>query len=99
MRQHGVILRRPSTSTVAALFVVTACLLVLGINGWSSIRARQQQLAATTTAASNLAHAVSRHANDTLRVADAALIGIVEKVEKVEVNGVDAERTQSMHQP
>nr|WP_217344190.1 hypothetical protein [Noviherbaspirillum sp. L7-7A]MBV0878312.1 hypothetical protein [Noviherbaspirillum sp. L7-7A] len=95
MRQHRAARRKPSTSMVAALFVVMACLLVLGINGWRSISARQQQLAETKTSASNLARAVSQHANDTLRVADTTLISIVQQVE---ADGLDADRSQSMHQ-
>jgi len=80
---------------VASLFVVTACLLVLGINGWRSMSARHHQLAETKTSASNLAHAVSQHANDTLRVADTALISIVEQVE---AERLGASHRQSMHQ-
>ena len=79
---------------VAGLFVVTACLLVLGINGWRSVIAHQQQLAETKTSASNLARAVSQHANDTLRVADVTLISIVQQVE---ADGLAAERRQAMH--
>ena len=95
MRQHRVARQKPSTSMVAALFVVTACLLVLGINGWRSMSARQQRLAETKTSASNLARAASQHANDTLRVADTALISIVQRVES---DGLAAGRSQSMHQ-
>ena len=80
---------------VAALFVVTACLLVLGINGWRSMSTRQQQLAETRTSASNLARAVSRHANDTLRIADTALISIVQQAE---ADGLGTDHRQSMHQ-
>ena len=95
MRQHRVARRKPSTSMVATLFVVTACLLVLGINGWRSVSAHQQQLAETKISASNLARAVSQHANDTLRVADIALISIVQQIE---ADGLAAERGQAMHQ-
>jgi PAS domain-containing protein len=94
MRRHRLAWLKPSTSLVA-LFVVTACLLVLSINGWRSMSARQQQLAMTETSASNLARAVSQHANDTLRVADTTLISIVQQVE---TDGLGANRRQSMHQ-
>ena len=94
MRTYGLAGLKPSTSTVATLFVVTACLLVLGINGWRSMSARQQQLAETKTAASNLARAVSQHANDTLRIADTALIGIVRQAE---ANGQSIDTRPSMH--
>lgn len=51
MRTFGSAGFRPTTSKVAALFVVTACLLVLAIDGWRSMSARQQQLTETKTAA------------------------------------------------
>jgi PAS domain S-box-containing protein len=80
---------------VAALFVVLACLLVFGVHGWRTMGARQQQLAETKASASNLARAVSQHANDTLRVADTALITIVQRAE---ADGLGTDRRESMHQ-
>jgi len=62
-------------------FVAIVCLGLLAIDGWNSWQSRTMQLRQMSVAASNLARAMAQQANDTLKAADSALVGIVERVE------------------
>ena len=62
-------------------FVAIVCLGLLAIDGWNSWQSRTMQLRQMNVAASNLARAMAQQANDTLKAADSALVGIVERVE------------------
>jgi len=63
------------------VFVAVVCLSLLALDGWNSWQAREVQLRQMNVAASNLARAMAQQADDTLKAADSALVGIVERVE------------------
>jgi hypothetical protein len=62
-------------------FVAMVCIGLLAIDGWNSWQSRTEQLKQMNVAASNLARAMAQQADDTLKAADSALVGIVERVE------------------
>ena len=62
------------------LFIALACLLPFGLEGWREWVARTQQINETTTALGNLASSLTQHAEDTVELADTALIGIAERL-------------------
>ena len=74
-------LRRPSITFRTVAFVAMVCLGLLAIDGWNSWQSRTEQLKQMSVAASNLARAMAQQADDTLKAADSALVGIVERVE------------------
>ena len=55
------------------------CLLLPTLEGWREWVAHDQQVQETTTALANLASSLVQHAEDTIEVADTALVGIVER--------------------
>ncbi|WP_436318110.1 sensor domain-containing diguanylate cyclase [Variovorax paradoxus] len=73
--------RRPSMTFRTTAFVVVVCVTLLAIDFWNSWHSRTVQLRQMNVAASNLARAMAQQANDTLKAADSALFGIVERVE------------------
>ncbi|KQU91819.1 diguanylate cyclase [Variovorax sp. Root318D1] len=73
--------RRPSITYRTVAFVAMVCLGLLAIDGWNSWQSRTEQLHQMNVAASNLARAMAQQADDTLKAADSALVGIVERVE------------------
>jgi diguanylate cyclase (GGDEF)-like protein len=69
--------------TIAArLFVALVCLLLMTITAWSAWNAREIQLGELETATENMSRSMAQHADDTFKVADTALIGIAERIEK-----------------
>ena len=73
--------RRPSITYRTVAFVAVVCIGLLAIDGWNSWQSRTEQLKQMNVAASNLARAMAQQADDTLKAADSALVGIVERVE------------------
>lgn len=62
-------------------FVAIVCFTLVAIDCWNSWHARSVQLLQMSVATSNLARAMAQQADDTIKEADTALIGIVERVE------------------
>jgi len=62
-------------------FVALVCVGLLAIDAWNSWHSRTVQLGQMSVAASNLARAMAQQADDTIKAADSALVGIVERVE------------------
>ncbi|WP_280808706.1 GGDEF domain-containing protein [Variovorax boronicumulans] len=62
-------------------FVAIVCFTLVAIDFWNSWHARAVQLRQMNVATSNLARAMAQHADDTIKKADTALVGIVERVE------------------
>lgn len=72
---------RFSLTSRMTLFIFIMCAILVGTDIWLSLAARTVQLNEMTTATSNLARAMSQHANDTIKEADTVLSGVVERVE------------------
>jgi diguanylate cyclase (GGDEF)-like protein len=62
-------------------FVAIVCFGLVAIDCWNSWQSRSAQLQEMSVATSNLARAMAQQADDTIKNADTALIGIVERVE------------------
>jgi diguanylate cyclase (GGDEF)-like protein len=62
-------------------FVVLVCLSLTAEFVWNRWNARHEQLREKQTATSNMARALSQHAESTVKVADTVLLGVVERVE------------------
>lgn len=67
------------------ILVALACVSLLGLEGWREWLAYGQQLHETKTSLTNLASSLTQHAEDTMELADTALLGVVERLE---VDGV-----------
>lgn len=65
----------------ASLFLIVICLSLIAIDAWRTWGDRAARLNEANTAMSNIARALARHANDTITVADAVMVGLVERVE------------------
>jgi diguanylate cyclase (GGDEF)-like protein len=68
-------------------FLCCFCLLIVGLQGWSLWASRQAQLAESAVDTSNMAHAFAAHAESVLKVGDAILSEMVDRVER-DVAGV-----------
>lgn len=71
----------------ASVFVVLVCLSVIVVDAWRSYSSRSDALLTAEKTSANLARALSQHAEDTIKVADTVLIGLVERLE---VDGIHA---------
>jgi len=73
---------RQQPLTVAAVtFVVLVCLSLTAEFVWSRWNARDAQLSEKRTATSNMARALAQHAENSVKVADTILLGVVERLE------------------
>jgi len=73
--------KRPTIIFRTIAFVAIVCISLVAIDAWNSWNARAVQLRQMGVATSNLARAMAQQADDTIKAADTALIGIVERVE------------------
>ena len=62
-------------------FVAIVCFTLVAIDCWNSWHAREVQLRQMSVATENLARAMAQQADDAIKKADTALVGIVERVE------------------
>lgn len=62
-------------------FVILVCLSLVLMDGWRSWAARKSQLQEAEISTANMARAIAQHADDTIKAADTALVGIVERIE------------------
>ena len=69
--------RRPAIIFRTIAFVAIVCVSLVAIDTWNSWKARSVQLRQMGVATSNLARAMAQQADDTIKAADTALIGIV----------------------
>ena len=74
-------LKRLPITFWATVFVAVVCLSLLAIDGWRSLNARAELLAASERATANLARSMAQHADDTITTADTVLLDIVERIE------------------
>jgi diguanylate cyclase (GGDEF)-like protein len=72
--------KRPMIA-VAVSFVVLVCLSLSAEFLWSRWNAWHVQLSEKQVATSNMAHALAQHAENTVKVADTLLLGMVERIE------------------
>ncbi|WP_442781833.1 sensor domain-containing diguanylate cyclase [Collimonas fungivorans] len=79
---------------LATVFVVLVCVSLMSIEVWRSWNARNIELHETEIATSNLARALSQHADDTIKEADTVLVGLVERLE---VDGTGSASLERLH--
>lgn len=94
-------MREARTTTFwAAVFVVIACVSLVTIDVWRSWSARSQQLLQLSSASTNLALAMMRHADDTIKVADITVTDMVERIENgdIEPRRLNALMTQYVNE-
>ncbi len=65
----------------ATVFVVLVCLSLIAIDGWRAYIARVNEMKLAETTTTNLSRALAQHAEDTIKSADTALIGLIERLE------------------
>jgi diguanylate cyclase (GGDEF)-like protein/PAS domain S-box-containing protein len=63
------------------IFIVFVCVAVAGFEAWQDYRASGRELAKIASTTSNLAQSVLQHAEDTIEMADTALIGLQERLQ------------------
>jgi diguanylate cyclase (GGDEF)-like protein len=62
-------------------FIVLACLVLVAMHGWSSWNARQVELDKAEVETRNMAWALAGQANNSIKMVDTVLVGMVERVE------------------
>lgn len=75
------VFRRPSITFRTTAFVAVVCLALVALDFLNSWHSRTVQLKQMSVATSNLARAMAQQADDTIKQADTALIGIVERIQ------------------
>ncbi|AZO82182.1 MULTISPECIES: diguanylate cyclase [unclassified Bosea (in: a-proteobacteria)] len=70
----------------AAIFVLLACATMLALSGWREWTSRSADLKTAEVDMANLARSLTQHAEDTVELADAILIGLASRLE---TNGTD----------
>ncbi len=63
------------------IFMAAACLMMIGLQSWTEWGAYKTQVRETETSLANLASSLAQHAEDTVEVADTAVIGVVTLLE------------------
>jgi PAS domain S-box-containing protein len=63
------------------LVLAVTCGMIVSLQGWIEWRARVTQVQETNAYLINLASSLAQHAEDTIEVADTALIGLVERIQ------------------
>jgi hypothetical protein len=71
------------------------CLMLVGLHAWSLWISRQGELEDSATSTKNMARALASHAERSLKVADAVLAEIVERVDQDGPDYFDIERMRS----
>lgn len=80
-RQVGLTTKRIPITLLGVIFVILVCLSLVFIDGWRSWTARKIQLHEMEVSTANMARAIAQHADDTIKEADTALVGLVERVQ------------------
>jgi len=86
---------RNAVTIRAVIFVVFVCISLIVVDGWRSWNAREFELREMGVATSNLAQGMAQHANDTFKLADTVMFGIVERIEH---DGTQPVEIQRLHQ-
>ncbi|WP_343582870.1 sensor domain-containing diguanylate cyclase [Herbaspirillum sp.] len=82
---------RTSPVWLATLFVVLACLALIGLDGWRTWQAREALLKEAEIDTSNMAQALAQHADDTYKEADLVLQVLLEHIAE---DGLDRHSVQ-----
>ena len=80
----------------AIFFVILVCFSLVFIDGWRSWAARENQLHEMEVSTSNMARAIAQHADDTIKEADTALIGLSERVQADRTDPAALERLHAL---
>ncbi|MFZ6845269.1 sensor domain-containing diguanylate cyclase [Undibacterium sp. RuTC16W] len=89
-------IKRIPITWLAFGFVVLVCISLVVIDGWRSWAAREKQLMEMEISTSNMARAIAQHADDTIKAADTALIGLVERIQTDGVNSAALDRLHTL---
>jgi diguanylate cyclase (GGDEF)-like protein/PAS domain S-box-containing protein len=65
----------------AAAFVLLTCATILGVGGWREWAARDAVLKGAETEMANVARSLTQHAEDSLDLLDAGVVGVVSRLE------------------
>src|SRR3979409_1578168 len=79
----------------AAVVVALVCIAILALSGWREWTSRVAELKNSETDMSNLARSLAQHAEDTLELADAILIGMVDRLQTDGTDPVATARLQT----
>ncbi|MGI4849690.1 MAG: hypothetical protein ACRYGK_16370, partial [Janthinobacterium lividum] len=88
--------RRIPAVVLASLFLLLVCISLVAVDAWRTWSDRNNQLAEADVAMTNIARALAQHADDTLTVADAVLLGLVERVESEGTGPAALERLRKL---
>lgn len=64
----------------AKLFVVLACMVIIGLYSWQSWNARRSDLDGAKVSTGNMAKALAQHANDAIQATDGLLLNMTDRV-------------------
>ncbi|WP_443094346.1 sensor domain-containing diguanylate cyclase [Pseudoduganella chitinolytica] len=87
-------LKRLPITFWATVFVTLVCVSLVGLDFWRSWNARAVLLEQTERSATNLARAMSQHADDTIKSADTSLKDLEERIE---TDGMGPDRLARLH--
>jgi diguanylate cyclase (GGDEF)-like protein len=73
--------RALSSAVWLKAFVLAVCLTIVALEGWRDWSERQEEFARIESEVANLAKSLVQHAEDTLELADAILVDIVDRIE------------------
>ena len=63
------------------VFIVFVCVAIAGFEAWQDYRAHGRELAKIASSTANLAQSVLQHAEDTIQIADTALVSLQERLQ------------------
>ncbi|MFZ6735005.1 sensor domain-containing diguanylate cyclase [Undibacterium sp. Ji42W] len=90
----GIRVKKASLTGLVLGFVMLVCLSLIFMDGWRSWTARKNQLQEAEVSTANMARAIAQHADDTIKAADTALLGIVERIQ---ADGTSAPALERLH--
>jgi len=73
--------RALSSAAWLKAFVIAVCLTIVALEGWRDWSERQGEFSRIEAEMANLAKSLTQHAEDTLELADAILVDIVDRIE------------------
>ncbi len=63
------------------MFIACVCIAIASFEAWQDYRGHGRELAKAASTTANLAEAVLQHAEDTVAMADSALVGLIERLQ------------------
>ncbi|RXZ38287.1 diguanylate cyclase [Oxalobacteraceae bacterium CAVE-383] len=86
--------KRSAILWYASIFVVFVCVALIAMESWFAWTNRKNDLLAAKADTANLTQALAQHAEDTVKKADTALFGLLERIE---VYGISPSTLQSLY--